>query len=325
MERKSLDGERRALNAGGFRHPMERLLLGICMVGSVVLFAALLLVAFNSQTVLSFFREESIAAYREESPEAADLSDEEVIALLPPETTELLARIESLNPVAILLGPLAVLLLTVWAMGREYGKLRANALRITARQFPQVYAMWASITRDLGMKKVPDLYTINGDGVLNAYAACVPGFRSFGALYSDILETCLRNEDWDSLKFILGHEAAHIRLGHVAWWYMLFKFVFTFPPFNYIIGLPLGRAQEYSCDKVGHAFAHDHDCKGLLMLTVGKHLYREIDFDAHMEETVERGGLWATLVNLSSGHPILAWRVNAIRKGHNGGLFLRRK
>ena len=24
-------------------------------------------------------------------------------------------------------------------------------------------------------------------------------------------------------------------------------------------------------------------------------------------------------------HPILAWRVKAIRKGHNGGIFLRRK
>lgn len=325
MERKSPDTEPRALKAGRFRHPLERLLLGICILGSVILFAALLLLALNAQTVLSSLRDGSIATYRAENPEAAGLSDAEIVELLPDSSTALIESIESLDPATVLLAPLAIILITVWAVGKEYGKLRANALRITPRQFPQVYALWESIARDLGMKKVPDLYTINGNGLLNAYAACVPGFRSFGAIYSDILETCLRNEDWDSLKFVLGHEAGHIRLGHVSWWYILFKFVFMFPPVKYIIGLPLGRAQEYSCDKVGHAFAHDHDCKGLLMLTVGKHLYRDVDFDAHIEETVERGGLWSTLINFTAGHPILAWRVNAIRKEHNGGLFLRRK
>lgn len=325
MARKSPEMAHRALNAGGFRHPLERLLLGVCIVGSVTLFAALLLLAFNAQTVLSSLRDDSIATYRAENPEAADLPDEEVLLLLPEASTELFESIASLNPAVVLLAPLAIILITVWAVGKEYGKLRANALRITPRQFPQVYAMWESIARDLGMKRVPDLYTINGNGMLNAYAACVPGFRSFGAIYSDILETCLRNEDWDSLKFVLGHEAGHIRLGHVAWWYILFKFVFMFPPVKYIIGMPLGRAQEYSCDKVGHAFAHDDACKGLLMLTAGKHLYRDVAFEAHMEETVERGGLWATVANFTASHPILAWRVNAVRKGHNGGLFLRRR
>ena len=286
--------ENRTVDAGRLRHPMERRLLGICILGSVTLFAGALVL---------------------------------LLLPLPEESVQLLESMELPDPALVLLAPAAIVLLVVWQFGREYGKLRANAVRITARQFPQVYAVWEGVTRDVGLKKIPDLYTINGNGILNAYAACVPGFRAFGAINSDILETCLRNKDWDSLKFILGHEAGHIRLGHVSWWYILFTFIFRLPPLNYFIGLPLGRAREYSCDKVGHALAQDHDCKGLLMLTAGKHLYHGLDFASHMEESVEleRGGLWSTVVNFMATHPILAWRVNAIRRGHNGGVFLHRK
>ena len=105
----------------------------------------------------------------------------------------------------------------------------------------------------------------------------------------------------------------------------MFTFIYNVYPLNYIIGLPMSRAREYGCDKVGHALAQDHDCKGLLMLTAGKHLYNNLDLAGHLEESVEQGGLWQTVWNLTSSHPVLAWRVNAIRKGHNGGIFLRRK
>ena len=220
---------------------------------------------------------------------------------------------------------MGVFLLIVWGTGRLYGNLRANAIRITARQFPEVYAMWEGLAQDLGIKEVPDLYTINGNGLLNAYASCVPGFRNFSAVYSDILETCVRNEDWDSLKFILGHEAGHIRLHHVKWWYLVSTFIFRLPYIDYVVGKPMSRDREYGCDKVGYALTQDYDCKGLLLLTAGKHLYNNLDLAGHIEETVEQGGLWSTVVNFTASHPILAWRVNAIRKGHNGGIFLRRK
>ena len=109
------------------------------------------------------------------------------------------------------------------------------------------------------------------------------------------------------------------------WRYILPTHIFNSNiPLNCIIALPLTRAKDYSCDKVGHAVAQDYDCKGLLMLTAGKHLYRRLDFAGHAEESLEQGGLWSTIVNFMSTHPILAWRVNAIRKGHNGGVFLRR-
>ena len=314
------------IDAGKLRHPVERWMFGVCVVVSIVLFVSVLLLAFARDEVIAIYAEDALATYRQANPEAANLSDEEVMELLPAEERETIEFLkEYLSPVLILLVPVGIVLLVVWSFGREYGRLRANAVRITARQFPEVHAMWAELTRAVGLKEVPHLYTVNGDGSLNAFAACVPWHRNFSAIYSDLLETCLRNEDWDSLKFILGHEAGHIRLGHVSWWYILLTFIYQLAfPISYIIGLPLSRAREYGCDKVGHAIAQDLDCKGLLMLTAGKHLYHGLDVPEHIEESVEQGGLWLTIVNFMSTHPVLAWRINAIRKGHNGGVIFRR-
>ena len=185
------------IDVGKLRHPVERWLLGVCIAVSTILFVVILLLAFAGDEVISFYTGEVLASYRQANPEAANLSDAAVMKLLPAEELETLEMLETyLSPVIVLMVPVGLVLLVLWSFGREYGKLRANAVRITARQFPEVYTMWEDLTRRVGIKEVPDLYTINGDGSLNAFAGCVPGSRNFSAIYSDLLETCLRNEDW---------------------------------------------------------------------------------------------------------------------------------
>ena len=81
-------------------------------------------------------------------------------------------------PVVVIV-PVVLLLWFVFLTGRLYGQQRAGAVRITSEQFPEVYEMWESMALAQGLKKVPELYTINGNGALNAFASCVPGFRYF--------------------------------------------------------------------------------------------------------------------------------------------------
>ena len=106
-------------------------------------------------------------------------------------------------PVVVIV-PVVLLLWFVFLTGRLYGQQRAGAVRITSEQFPEVYEMWESMALAQGLKKVPELYTINGNGALNAFASCVPGFRYFSTIYSDTPGNLFENEDWDSLRFILG-------------------------------------------------------------------------------------------------------------------------
>ena len=253
----------------------------------------LLLLAIFRTDVIEALETSYIEEYRAQHPDAASLTDEEILPLLPADEQQVLDGVSLLYVPVVVLVPVGFFILFVLATGRLYGAQRAGAVRITSEQFPEVYQMWESMALAQGLKKVPELYTINGDGALNAFASCVPGFRYFSSIYSDILEACLRNEDRDSLRFILGHELGHMRLGHVTWWYYLLTFLGSLPFVNYVLALPLSRAKEYSCDKIGHAIAQDDAYKGLLMLTAGKHLYNQLDTQAHIEEsTEERGFGW---------------------------------
>ena len=307
------------------RHPKERVFFWLSALLTVAALLILLVLAIFRTEVIEMLETDYIEGYRAQHPDAANLTDEEILPLLPADEKQVLDWVFQLYVPVVVLIPVGLLLWFAFLTGRLYGNQRAGAVRITPEQFPEVYEMWESMALAQGLKKVPELYTINGNGALNAFASCVPGFRYFSSIYSDMLEACLRNEDWDTLRFMLGHELGHMRLGHVTWWYNLLTFMGSLPFVNYVLGLPLSRAKEYSCDKIGHAIAQDYAYKGLLMLTAGKHLYNQLDTQAHIKESTEERGFWMAIANLFSTHPIVAWRINAVRKNHNGGIFFYRK
>lgn len=307
------------------RHSKEWFLFSLTGLLTIAILVVILIAAVFRTAIIDSQKANYAEDYRSVRPFAADLTDEQVIPLLSAEDQQTLKLLEALYIPIVAIIPIALFIWFVFLTGRLYGSQRAQGVRITPEQFPDVYDMWQAMAFALGMKRVPELYTVNGHGVLNAFAACVPGFRYFSTINSDILEACLRNQDWESLRFILGHELGHIKLHHVTWWWFLFTFIGVLPGVNYIFGLPLSRAQEYSCDKIGHAFAADDAYRGLTMLAAGKHLYIQLNTQAHVEESTERRGFWMAVSNFFDDHPIIAWRINAIRRNHNGGIFFFRR
>ena len=313
--------------AAGRRHPMEWFLFGLYVLLSAALIVIVILIGIYGKSLIESRKAELVEEFRAKTPGAAAMTQEEILPFLEGWEPQVLDAIADpiVSAFIIVFAVIGIFVLIVCLMGYEYGKLRAFAVRITPEQFPDVYELWESMAMCMGMKRVPELYVINGDGQLNAYAACIPGFRYFSGIYSDILEACLRNEDWDSLKFILGHELGHMKLSHVTWWWLTLTALTRLPFADYVLGNHLSRAQEYSCDKIGHAIAQDDSYKGLLMLTAGKHLYTNVESKLHLQESASQRGFWMTIYNLLETHPILAWRISALHRNHNGGVFLYHK
>lgn len=129
-----------------------------------------------------------------------------------------------------------------------YGENRTNGVLLTKNQYPVVYEVFEDLTKRAGFKEVPDLFLINGNGTINAYATYVPGYSDFAAVYSDLIYGCLKNNDFKTLKMVLGHELGHIRYSHVKWWYNLLVFIGKLPGANFILGNPLSRSRAYSVD-----------------------------------------------------------------------------
>ena len=98
-----------------------------------------------------------------------------------------------------------------------YGKNHANDVLLTKNQYPVVYEVFEDLAKRAGFKEMPDLFLINRNSTINAYATCVPGYRDFAAAYSNLIDSCLKNNDLKTLKMVLEHELGHIHYNHVKW------------------------------------------------------------------------------------------------------------
>ena len=86
--------------------------------------------------------------------------------------------------------------------------LKGNAVRLSEQQYPEIYQMHRQCCEKLNFKTVPEIYLLNGNGVLNALATRFLG-RNFVVLFADVVDALQRKPG--AMKFYLGHELGHIK------------------------------------------------------------------------------------------------------------------
>jgi Zn-dependent protease with chaperone function len=204
---------------------------------------------------------------------------------------------------------LTVPLLTAAVVIRwTYWRSVANAVEVTAEQLPEVHTLFTDLVGAMAVTPPPRLYVTNGNGALNAFAAKCRVRRSYVVIASDLVDIGYEHGDWPTLKFVLAHELAHIRCGHVALWRS------AIAPLPRLVWLDRSRvrAQEYTADRCAARYAPE-GAHGLLVLYAGKRLYRHIDLDTYRKSVRAHGdGVWLRLANLLSTHPVGFRRLEAL-------------
>ncbi|WP_369974729.1 M48 family metallopeptidase [Nocardia sp. MDA0666] len=219
----------------------------------------------------------------------------------------------------VLLLILAPLLLW-FGRGTNYSMQRLNAVKMSPTQFPEGYRLVVEAAARFGMATVPDAYVVLGNGQINAFASG-HGFRRYVVVYSDLFEIGGQARDPDALAFIIGHEVGHIAAGHVSYWRQLGMFLVPFLP---IIGNSLIRAQEYTADNHGFCNRHLGAPGAMKTLAGGKYLNSLVDFDEMADRAPQDKGFFVWVVNAMSSHPVLTWRMWALRdRSRHGRMFLR--
>ncbi|NKY89255.1 M48 family metallopeptidase [Nocardia veterana] len=204
--------------------------------------------------------------------------------------------------------------------GTTYSMQRLNGVKMSPTQFPEGYRMVVEAAARFGMATVPDAYVVLGNGQINAFASG-HGFRRFVVVYSDLFEVGGQARDPDALAFIIGHEVGHIAAGHVSYWRQLGMFLVPFLP---IIGNSLIRAQEYTADNHGFCNRHTGAPGAMKTLAGGKYLNSLVDFDEMADRAAQEKGFFVWMVNAMSSHPVLTWRMWALRdRSRHGRMFLR--
>ncbi|MBO4927603.1 MAG: M48 family metallopeptidase [Clostridiales bacterium] len=215
--------------------------------------------------------------------------------------------------IVILIGLPILLLFTVYLY---YAQYRANSIRITEKNFPEIYEVVEDYARRLGMKNVPKVYLTQENGLLNAFSTYILR-RQYVVLLTDLFEVAyLEHHDLDSIKFIIGHEMAHIRLKHATFSYQMSILFANYLP---IIGNALSRAREYSCDRVAQHLVGKSGIEPMLALVVGKHLYKKVDVEDYVKHCHEVRGFFVFIYNLMASHPIMPKRIQALLRDHGSG------
>ncbi|WP_280398875.1 M48 family metallopeptidase [Nocardia carnea] len=211
--------------------------------------------------------------------------------------------------------------LLLWiGRGINYSRQRVNGVKMSPTQFPEGYRMVQEAAARFGMASAPDAYVVLGNGRINAFASG-HGFRRYVVVYSDLFEVSGEAREPDALAFIIGHEVGHIAAGHTSYWRMLGMFLVPVLP---VLGNSLIRAQEYTADNHGYCHRPQGAAAAMGTLAAGKYLNTVVGFDEMADRAAQERGFFVWIVNAVSTHPVLTWRMWALRdRSRHGPLFWR--
>ncbi|MCM1013659.1 M48 family metallopeptidase [Brevibacterium sp. XM4083] len=191
----------------------------------------------------------------------------------------------------------------------------SNGVEVTDEQFPELYRVYHDLAVEMGfgagtgrMSTIPQIYVINGNGMMNAYASKCQLQRGYVVVYSDIVDLAYMYGDFGALRFIMAHELGHIKCGHVNLWRNGIQ------PILVLLRLSplLSRAQEYTADRTASFYA-PQDAMKLIALFAGKNMAKHVDVDAYIR-SVDRhkNGFWLRLSNFLAGHAVGFRRMKAL-------------
>jgi Zn-dependent protease with chaperone function len=220
----------------------------------------------------------------------------------------------------LLVVPAAIVFLSL-VSGQTYGGMMANAIKLSEKQLPELYEIIKRLSRELNLDSVPDAFLIQEGGLINAFATRLYFRRNYVVFYADVVEVAYREGDFESLEFIIAHELAHIKAGHVTLLYNLSIFPIAFVPIlKNLLWTSLSRAREYTSDRIAIKIA-PLGKRGLIVLSAGEHLYKDVNYEEYLETARTPEGFWIWSTNLLSTHPALIRRVKAVNEGRPGKIF----
>ncbi len=228
-----------------------------------------------------------------------------------------------MSMLAIISGVTMIVLTLVYiiiVLYQLYADQMSYSVKVSEKNYPEIYRKAQEFTMLLGMKKQPEIYVQQMNGQLNAYTSWVFG-KPYIQLNAEIVDVAyLEHKDLESVYFIMAHEFGHAYLHHVQLKYLFWSFFANFlPVIGPFIILPLlSRAREYSSDRVAQALMpNNNGVEAMLLLIGGRHTYKYLDADDYLERikndhnAIEYFARWCT--NFLSTHPIMPFRIEALR------------
>lgn len=225
---------------------------------------------------------------------AADLSEAAVALIMLMLTLLFLAAISLGFTIAI----------TLWTAQRKLSKLRRGAIRVGPEQFPAFHTIAESVRATLGVATPVSIYVMEAARLPHAGGP----ISVLGVLkpYTIMMTSALVNDiEPEELKFLLGIEYGHVKLGHVRVLTMIDAVSGSLGRVPFVGGfislifLGWTRLSTYSADRAGLIaggnLAAAYDIFG--KLTVGRKLWAEVNHVALAQQVSRTTGRFHAAAN----------------------------
>lgn len=209
---------------------------------------------------------------------------------------------------------LIVPFITFFTIRYYYSNYISNGIEITNEQLPEIYNMYYDLAIQMGFNtkklKIPRLYLINGNGVMNAFASKCTLRKRYIVIHSDLLDLAYKFDEKNLIKFILAHELGHHLCGHTNIWRSIYT-TFLKPLF---LDKSLTRTQEYTADRVALYYAPE-GAMSMIYLFSGKYMGSKIDLESYFNSIdLHKDNVWLKLNNFLSDHPVGFRRMKVLKE-----------
>ncbi|MED5620478.1 M48 family metalloprotease [Ideonella sp. BN130291] len=186
--------------------------------------------------------------------------------------------------------------------------IRNTAVQLSPQQLPDLHERFLACCEKLKIDTPPEAYVLQGNGLLNAFAARFLG-RHFVVLLSDVVDALEPLPD--GLNFYIGHELGHIRMKHMTG--QIWRWPVLWLP---LLGAAYSRAKESTCDRHGLACCESPEsaARALAVLAAGSRRWQTVDLRHYARQAQENNGFWAAFHELVGGYPWLTKRVARVIK-----------
>lgn len=213
---------------------------------------------------------------------------------------------------AVLIGSLVTLLVAFLAAFFAYAFARSatithlmgNGVQLSDAQFPDLYGQFSDCCKKLSPDKRPDIFVLNGNGVLNAFATWFLGSK-YVVILSSVVDAMEGNAS--GIRFYIGHELAHtIRHDNVA------LSVLRWPALRLpLLGAAFSRSRESTCDLHGLACSDSSEdaARSLAALATGAGRWKSLSLPAVRLQLALASGFWMSFHELIASYPWTTKRI----------------
>lgn len=214
-------------------------------------------------------------------------------------------------------------------------ELQGSDFHVTRESCPELYKMAVDVAKTLDIEEMPEFYTEWGYAI-NGYTT---GFKNNTLVVLNSGAIDLLSEK--QLRFVIGHEAGHIKSGHILYHMMaqLFSLMIASIPLADTILAPIqlalmywNRMSEFTADRAGLLACQDKDeaVKAIIkMAGIPIKYYGEINEDAFIKQAEEFEKKFSGIAEeaikalsiMTSTHPWTVYRAGELLKWIESGEY----